>query len=324
MMKKLGKMNLLMGALVSCLAFAGAAKAEWKPESQDPIKLTINEWTGQTITTHIAGDILKSMGYNVEYVVAGYFPQMTALQDGSVSAALEIWTTNIGDAYDKAIATKNVVDIGALGLKPVETWFYPAYVEEKCPGLPDLQALKNCADVFATADTLPDGRLLDYPADWGTTNVDRLKALGLPFVSVPAGSEGALVAEIQAAFAKKEPLLVMFFSPHWIFSELDLKPIQLPPYEDGCFDRPDVGLNKDATYDCDFVRGDVRKVAWSGLEAKWPAASKILKSLEVTNEQQIPLINLIDKQGKSLDEVSKVWMDENQATWKAWVTEATK
>lgn len=264
------------------------------------------------------------MGYNVEYVVAGYFPQMTALQDGSVTAALEIWTTNIADAYDKALATKKVADIGALGLKPVETWFYPAFVEAMCPGLPDWQALKNCADIFATDDTMPEGRLLDYPADWGTTNVDRLKALDLPFVSIPAGSEGALVAEIKAAYAKKTPLLLMFFNPHWIFAETDLKPVTLPPYEDGCFDRPEVGINPDATYDCDFVRGDVRKVAWVGLQEKWPAAYKVLQSLTLTNEQQIKLINMLDKEGKSLDEVSQSWRSENDAIWRGWVSEATK
>lgn len=300
------------------------ARSEWAPESPDPIKLTINEWSGQTITTHIAGDILKEMGYNVEYVVAGYFPQMTALEDGSVSAALEIWTTNIGDAYDKALATKNVVDIGALGLKPIETWFYPGYVEEMCPGLPEWTALKDCAEIFATADTLPEGRLVDYPADWGTTNGDRLKALDLPFVSIPAGSEGALVAEIKSAFAKNSPLLVMFFSPHWLFSETDLRPVKLPAYEDGCFERPEVGINPDATYDCDFVRGDVRKVAWEGLEKKWPAAYKVLSSLTLTNEQQIVLINMLDKEGKSLHDVSSRWRSENEAVWKGWVSEATK
>lgn len=300
------------------------ASADWKPESTAPIRLTINEWTGQTITTHIAGDILKSMGYNVEYVVAGYFPQMTAMQDGSVTAALEIWTTNIGDALSKAVATGNVIDIGGLGLKPVETLYYTPFAEEKCPGLPDWKALKNCADVFSTSDTFPQGRLVDYPADWGTTNVARLNALDLPFVSIPAGSEGALVAEIKAAYAKHTPLLVMFFSPHWIFADYDLKPVKLPPYEPGCFDDPAVGINPKATYDCDFMRGDVRKVVWKGMKDKWPAAEKVLESLHLTNEEQIPLINKIDKQGKSLDDVSAQWREKNAALWQGWVKDATR
>ncbi|MBY0558908.1 ABC transporter substrate-binding protein [Hyphomicrobium sp.] len=319
------KFTRALAIVTAASGFAAAASAgDWKPESADPIKLTINEWTGQTITTHIAGKILKNMGYNVEYVVAGYFPQMTALQDGSVTAALEIWTTNIGDAYDKAIATKNVVDVGGLGIKPVETWFYPAYMEETCPGLPDWKALKNCSAVFATPDTAPDGRFLDYPADWGTTNKDRIKALDLPFVAIPAGSEGAIVAEIKSAFAKKTPLLVMWYKPHWVYGKYDLRQVELPPYQDGCFDKPEIGLNPNATYDCDFVRGDVRKVAWVGMAEKWPAAVKLISSLHITNDEQIEMITKIDEGGASLDAVTTDWLAANEKTWKGWVADAEK
>ncbi len=93
------------------------------PESSDPIKLAINEWSGQHISTHVAGEILKRMGYNVEYVTAGYYPQMVALEDNTISATLEIWSSNIGEHYDKALASGNVTELGDLGLVPVECWF---------------------------------------------------------------------------------------------------------------------------------------------------------------------------------------------------------
>jgi len=94
------------------------------PESDDPIKLAMNEWTGQHISTQVAGEILKTMGYNVEYVTAGYYPQMQAMEDNTVSATLEIWSSNIGEHYDNAIASGNVVEIGDLGLEPAETFFF--------------------------------------------------------------------------------------------------------------------------------------------------------------------------------------------------------
>ncbi|GIS37298.1 MAG: hypothetical protein Ct9H90mP9_3280 [Pseudomonadota bacterium] len=31
-------------------------------ESKDPIKLTIHDWTGQYVTTHIMGEFLKKAG----------------------------------------------------------------------------------------------------------------------------------------------------------------------------------------------------------------------------------------------------------------------
>ena len=49
------------------------------PESSDPIKIVINDWTGQHVSTKLAGEVLKKMGYNVEYVSAGALPMLAAI-----------------------------------------------------------------------------------------------------------------------------------------------------------------------------------------------------------------------------------------------------
>jgi glycine betaine/proline transport system substrate-binding protein len=60
----------LKAALVATtfLAPATIAVAQSIPESGDPIKVVLNDWTGQFTSAKIAGELLKSMGYNVEYV----------------------------------------------------------------------------------------------------------------------------------------------------------------------------------------------------------------------------------------------------------------
>ena len=45
------------------------------PESDDPIKVTIQDWTGQHFSTHVAAGLLKEMGYNVEIVVSDAITQ---------------------------------------------------------------------------------------------------------------------------------------------------------------------------------------------------------------------------------------------------------
>lgn len=316
-------MALFAGAVALASMFSPAHAAEMGAVDE-PIKLAINEWTGQHITTRVAGEILSRMGYKVEYVTAGYFPQMTALQDDTVSASLEIWSSNIGEQMTKALDTGNVVKIGDLGLEILETWFYNDAAQKACPGLPDWKALKDCAAVFAVAETYPDGRFLDYPVDWGTTNVERIKALNLPLKSVPSGSEGSLVTEIKAAEEKAEPLLVMFWSPHWLASVVNLHPVSLPPYFEGCFDDASLGENPNATYDCDWLRGHVDKVAWVGFEKKWPAAFTFLSSYQMPKSVQIPMLGAVDSKGEDLDTVVKKWVDENQQVWQPWVDAATK
>ena len=308
-------------AAVTVFGFMASAQAA-VPESKDPIKLAINEWTGQHISTHVAGEILKRMGYNVEYVTAGYYPQMQALEDNTISATLEIWSSNIGEHYDKALASGNVVELGELGLVPVESWFFNDAAKAKCPGLPDYKALNSCVEVFANAETFPKGRFVDYPADWGTSNIDRIAGFELDFTSVPAGSEGALIAEIQGAEARNEPLVVMFWSPHWLMAVVNLTNVEMPAYEKGCHDDASVGVNPNATWDCDWERGYIKKLAWSGLKDKWPAAHKLLTSYQLENKDQIPMMNAIDQDGKKIKDVVSAWVDANEATWKPWVDAA--
>lgn len=170
----IGTLLCAAAAAVTAITLSLPTPAAAGVESDDPIKLALNEWTGQHITTRIAGRVLSEMGYTVEYIAAGYYPQIQAMQDGSLTATLEIWTSNIGDGYQKALDTGNIEIIGDLGVKPREGWFYPAYMEEQCPGLPDWKALNDCAIKFSVPDTVPKGRFVDYPAEWGTTNKDRM------------------------------------------------------------------------------------------------------------------------------------------------------
>ena len=76
----------------------GAVHAADVPESEDPIIIGINEWTGQHITAYIAGHILEKMGYNVEYTTAAVFAMPLAMVDGNVTLGLEYWDNNMGPA----------------------------------------------------------------------------------------------------------------------------------------------------------------------------------------------------------------------------------
>ncbi len=70
------------------------------PESNDPIKVTIQDWTGQHFSTHVAAGLLKEMGYNVEIVVSDAITQHPAIASGNINLSTEVWTNNVGDLYD--------------------------------------------------------------------------------------------------------------------------------------------------------------------------------------------------------------------------------
>lgn len=306
--KSMGAIGSMLAAAVFAVA-AGTtgAKAQDAPESQDPIVLALAEWTGQHITTYIAGEILQRMGYNVEYVTAAYLPSATAIADGSITGSLEVWDNNLGEFFPSLIEQGKIQDIGDTGLDAREGWLYPKHVEEACPGLPAWDAFIGCAEIFAVAETFPNGRFLEYPADWGDRATQMIVAEGLPFASVPAGSEGALVAELNASIQKKSPLVMMFWAPHWVLSTT----------ETGWVDMPE-----DLVVEASMQKPRTFKVAWPSSKDKWPHAYKFLQAFQVTNDIQQPLMDLIDNQGQDAKEVTRTWVDENQAYWQPFVDQA--
>jgi glycine betaine/proline transport system substrate-binding protein len=314
--------SLLAALLGGSMLVSQAANAAQMGAEGDPIKLAINEWTGQHITTRIAGAMLEKLGYSVEYVTAGNYPQFGALADGTIHATLEIWTNNTGDIYPKAKEAGTVVDIGPLGLETNEGWVYPVHMEEICPGLPAWEALKDCQDKMATADTFPQGRILSYPADWGTRSADMIKGLGLDYKAIPAGSEGALVAELNAAAAAKTPLVMMFWAPHWAFADVDVNWVDMPAYEPACVEDPAWGPNPEEINDCGVELPQTIKVAWTGFEEKWPAAWALLEELQMSAPDQEVMMKAIDNDGRDIDAVVGEWIDANSAVWEPWLKTA--
>ncbi|WP_164657983.1 ABC transporter substrate-binding protein [Tropicibacter sp. Alg240-R139] len=313
-----------IGLGIALTALAGTVHAAELGAVDEPIKLAVNEWTGQHVSTHVAGEMLKAAGYNVEYVTAGYMNMYQAMTDGELHAALEIWSSNVSEEYAKHIDAGGVTELGDLGLDAKEGIAYPAHVAEMCPGLPAWEALKECAQNFATAETLPAGRLVDYPADWGTPGADRMTGLELPFKAVPAGSEGALIAELRASTERKSPLLITFWQPHWAMSAYDVQFVELPAGEDACFTDASWGPNPNAVNDCDFAPTRIFKASWSGMEDKWPAAFEILSNYTLDVADQQPMMGAIDVDGGSVEDVVAAWMSENEGTWRPVVDAATK
>ena len=122
--------NSLLKTLFISALMALAIPASAAVESTDPIKLTIHDWTGQYLTTHIMGAVLKEAGYNVEYVQADYIAQFAGLESGDLHIAMEMWETTGKAAMDGSLKTGKTVDLGETGMDAKEEWWYPMYMND--------------------------------------------------------------------------------------------------------------------------------------------------------------------------------------------------
>ncbi len=314
------KICLALGG-AAVFAFAGLASVDTRAdvESRDPIKLTLHDWTGQLITTKIMGEVLKKAGYNIEYVQADYLAQFAGLKSGDLHVAMEIWETTGRDAMDEATKTGKVENLGETGMQAIEEWWYPEYMKEKCPGLPDWKALNKCAEAFSTPETAPKGRYLGGPVTWGGYDDERAEALGLDFEVVHAGTDAALFAELESAYQRKAPILLWVYAPHWAPVKFKGEWVEFPKYEAACYTDASWGENKSAKHDCGKPRGPIWKVAWSGVKDKWAGAHKAIGKFNISNDEMGALVVAVDLDGKKLDDVVADWVAKNESRWKAWV-----
>ncbi len=304
------------GVLAASVAFATSSVAE-VPESKDPIKLTLHDWTGQYITTTMMGRVLQEMGYTVEYVQADYIAQFAGLESGDLHIAMEMWETTGKQAMEASLKTGKTVDLGETGMVAIEEWWYPSYMKEKCPGLPDWKALNACAEAFSTAETHPKGRYLGGPVTWAGFDDERVEALGLDFEVVHAGTDAALFAELKSAYDRKAPWLGWVYTPHWVPFKFDGEWVEFPKYSDACYEDPSVGLNPKLAYDCGKPRGWIKKVGWKDGEKKWPCAYEAVRNFTTDNQTINQMVSDVDLKGRPVERVVEDWL-WTKGTWRAW------
>jgi glycine betaine/proline transport system substrate-binding protein len=301
-------------ALSAVISLPAAAQ-----DSGDPIKITLHDWTGQLITAHITGEVLKKAGNTIEYVVADYLAQFAGLKTGDLHVAMEIWATTGQEALDEGVASGGVENLGETGMQAKEEWWYPLYMKDRCPGLPNWEALKDCAEAFSIPETAPKGRYLAGPVTWGGFDEERVAALDLPYEVVHAGTDAALFAEVESAVQRNAPVLLWIYAPHWAPAKYQGEWVEFPTYEPACYTDPSWGSNPDATHDCGKPFGPIWKAAWSGLKDKWPHAHKVLKAFELNNDEMNAMITAVDLDGKTVDDVVAEWMAANEARWQQWI-----
>lgn len=312
MHKKAGM--LLTGAL--CAFVAGGAFAE---DSSDPIIIPTHNWSSQIVMSNVVGQIFESIGKSVEYVSTDSQAVYEAVRLGDATLELEVWEGAFGASFRAAVEKGGIHDVATHDAVTREDWWYPAWTKEACPGLPDWQALNDCAELFATPETAPKGRYLGGPVTWGGFDAERIAALGLNFEVIHAGTDAAMFAELESAYQRRAPILLWVYAPHWAPIKYDGEWVEFPPYSVECYTDPTVGVNPEATHDCGKPTGDIMKVGWAGLEGKWPGAAQAITAFQITNDEMGAMVGKVDVDGMSVEDVVDEWMTANEAVWTTWI-----
>ena len=272
------------------------------------IHLISNPWSGSAANIAVAAQLLEQIGYDVEITDLDENAQWPAINTGELHASLEVWPSGHGQNRVDFIDNPdgNVVDAGLLGPIGQIGWYLPAYMIDQNPALASAEGFTDpaLAGLFATAETGDLGQILHGDPSWVTFEQDIIDDFGLQLEIVYAGSEEALLAAFDAAFAREDPVLSYFWTPHSAFNTFDLVELDLPPDPDG---------NK---Y---YPSEDLFKIVWSGLEDGAPAAWEFLHNFNYSTADQVSMLAAIDGEGLSVENAAADWIAANEATWSAWM-----
>lgn len=303
---------------ILCLLALGARAADKVPESDQPIKILLNDWTSQLVLAKVTGGIFSNMGYQVEYVQKSSSAQWGSLKLGLSHVQVEVWEGTMAKMFDRMVAANVIVDAGSHDAKTREEWWYPDYVEALCPGLPDWKALKDCSEIFATDETSPRGRYLGGP--WEKPDAARIRALGLKFKAVNAKNGDELWVELDKFNKNKQPIVLFNWTPNWVEAKYDGKFIEFPEYDPACETDPKWGENEKFLHDCGNPKnGWLKKAAWINMEQQWPCAFHTLTAINFSNAMIAELAMMVDIDGKTYDQAAAIWLEKNIDVWKTWI-----
>ena len=298
---------------------APAAEEAAAADSSDPIKLPIHNWSSQIAGVYAVGAMLESTGNSVEYISADSTLVYTSMCEGDMDLVHEVWEGAFGVAFMEQVDAGCVIDAATHDAKTREEWWYPSYVEDVCPGLPDWEALNACAEMFATPDSGGKGRFLGGPVDWLKGDQERVEGLEMDFIVENAGTAGALWAALEAASANQEPIVLFNWTPNFIEAMYDGKFIEFPEFADECRTDPEWGMNPETTHDCGNPKDGYLKLGvWEGFPAKWPNAYAAVQKMNFSNLDIAQLAMYVDIDGMEPEDAAALWLADNCARWTGW------
>ena len=307
---KLPKLSkTLVGGLTAAVFMSGSISAHAERFSH-----AIPDWTGGAVVCELVKTILQNeYGHKIKSIT---MPSGAAVYEGIASGDLdygcETWPSY--STEKSAMITEyggdgSVMYMGKTGGIGTSTYYVPKYfIDEVAPDLKSYRELNKYKEHFAALETNGKGKLLGCPTPaWECDDQGRLDALGVDFVAVELGTETALWAEAQGAYARKEPFLLYAWTPHWIHAALELVPLELPAYDENLW--PATGWDTDIL----FNYGNPAQMKAN------PEVAHVLSNMHLSNDEQSKIVLAVDVDGKEIDVAVAEWMAANEDIWRKWL-----
>ncbi|MEV8632849.1 ABC transporter substrate-binding protein [Streptosporangium sp. NPDC051023] len=283
-----------------------------RPTTGGTVRIAVNPWVGYEASAAVLGLLLeKELGYQVQKVKLNETQSWEGIEKGTVDVIVENWGR---EAEKKTYIEerKVAVSAGRNGNKGVIGWYVPQWMVERYPDITDWQQLNKYAPLFKTNKSGNFGQLLDGDPSYVTNDEALVRNLGLNYKVVYAGSEKALISAAKLATERRTPLLMYFYEPQWLFTQIKMVKINLPPYAIGC----DAVPGKVA---CDYPPYLLDKIVSRRFADTGGRAYELVRNFTWSNDNQNAVANDMTNNGMSAEQAARKWIEANKIVWKDWL-----
>ena len=296
-----------------------ATAAMMEEEPKETIVFSDLNWTSAQVQNRIAQYILENgYGYPTDVVFGSTLPNFQGFQRGDIHVTMEIWLPNQSLGWEKALEIGEVVSVGTSLVGDWQSTFViPKYVADANPGLKTPQDLlkPEYQELFSTADSRGKARLVACVIGWNCeiTNSEQLEAYGLSddIHVINPGSQEAMFAEVNAAYAKEEPWLGYMWGTGDPALKLDLVRLEETPYTKECWDTDKA---------CAFAESLVLVAVHKSLLPRAPDVIAMLQNWEFSIDIYKSIFQWTDANPGSEASEAAVWFLNNNKVWESWVT----
>ncbi|MEU7305458.1 ABC transporter permease/substrate binding protein [Streptomyces sp. NPDC007206] len=262
------------------------------------IRIGYIPWDEGIASTFLWKEILEERGFKVATTQYAAGPLYTGLATGQLDFETDSWLPTTHAEYWKKYG-KQLDDLGSWYGRTSLELTVPSYVKD----------VNSLADLRAHAAEF-GGKIVGIEPSAGEMGLLKskvLKAYGLDgSYQVIDGSTPAMLAELKRAYARKQPVVVTLWSPHWAYSDYDLKKLKDP---EGAWGSGD----------------GVHTLARKGFAADNPQVGRWLKHFSMTEKQLTGLEARIQKAGKGHEQDAvRGWLREHPGLVDTWAPVAGK
>jgi glycine betaine/proline transport system substrate-binding protein len=279
---------------VEATGFGGSAGGEHS------VRFVQQPWADLVVETEVAMQVLTELGYETSTQEVSVPLGAEALATGRADVYLGNWWPSQQDVFTEHLDAGAVEVVGTVLEGTEYSPAVPGYVADQL-GVRSLADLDRHADAF--------GRKI-YGIEPGAPGNETISqaiaqdAYGLGDWELVASSTEAMLAEVSRLAAKKEPIVFLGWSPHWMTSEYQLHFLDDPQ----------------AVWP---GAGEVRSLARAGLAEADPNLVRFISRITVDTATASDFIRAVDKDGKSPDVVAKEWMQAHPDQLRAWLDGVT-